>query len=279
MRRTEVDPASSPLAAFAVQLRRSREAKGLSQVAFGKLICFSDSWVSCVERATRVPTHSFAVSADRVLETGGTLELMWWNLKHSGLIEGFPEYMSKEAEATVIRLVEFRMIPGLLQTTEYAQAWEAGNIRRGSATQTQVDDRVSILAARQRQLDREPAPILHAVVDEGCLLRPIGGCAVMARQLRHLENLAQLANVIIQVSPYSLAADHPFTHPMVLLTMSNRAMVGYMETVKRGYLERDAEEVGTWDRDYDRLQIEALPQAASLSMIREVRKELESHAG
>lgn len=278
MNRRTLDPSSSPLAALGVQLRRSREARGLTQVGLGALIKYSGAYISSVERAKRPPSFKFICKADAALKTGGTLELMWRQLEHSALIEGFPEYTGKEAEATTIRVVEFRVIPGLLQTLEYAQAWESGNVRRGSATQAQADERVKVLRIRQRCLERSPAPIIHAVLDEGCLRRPIGGRAAMTRQLKHLEELAQRPNVILQVAPYSLAEDHPFAHAVVLLTMPTRTLLGYTETMKRGYLERDAETVTTWAKDYDRLQVEALSRAASLAAIRKARKELESHA-
>jgi transcriptional regulator with XRE-family HTH domain len=273
----QLDPTTSPLHAFGVQLRRFREAKNLTQAQLGKLMRYSASLISYVEQAKKRPLLLFAQRADIALETGGTLELMWWQLYHSAFIEGFPQYAAHEAEAVAIRLFQIGLIPGLLQTKEYATAWEAGNVRRGRATQEEADERVAFLLARQQLFERVPAPTVRAVLDEGCLRRPIGGPAVMAGQLRRLEQLAQRPNVIIQVAPYSLGADRPFTHPVTLLTLPDRTVIAYTETEQRGYLERDADAVAVLTADYDDLQVEALPQAASLAMIREARKELEHH--
>ena len=99
----------------------------------------------------------------------------------------------------------------------------------------------------------------------------------MVGQLQHLEDLAQRPNLILQISPYELGEGRPLSHPVALLTLPNRTMLGYTETLQRGYLERDAEAVAAWAGDYDRLQVEALPQAASLALIRAVRKEFENH--
>ncbi|MER5862229.1 helix-turn-helix transcriptional regulator [Kitasatospora sp. NPDC002040] len=274
----QLDPTSSPLAALAVHLRRSRVARALTQVELGKLIQYSSVYISTVETAKQPPSLKFVSLADAALGAQGTLELLWWSWKNGALIPGFADYTPREAEALVIRLVDFRLIPGPLQTLEHAAAWEAGNVRRGSATPTQADARVATLAARQRGLERTPAPVVHAVIDESCLYRPVGGPAVMARQLKHLESLSERSNVILQVAPYSLAEDHPFSHPVVLLTMPNRAILGYTETLQRGYLERDSETVATWAGAFDRLQVDALSKGASQAMIREIRKDLERHA-
>ncbi|MFG3053464.1 DUF5753 domain-containing protein [Kitasatospora sp. NPDC048239] len=134
-----------------------------------------------------------------------------------------------------------------------------------------------MLLSRQQRLDRQPAPRIHAVMDEGCLRRSIGQRVVMIEQLRHLEALAQRPGVILQVAPFALGEDRPFAHPVTLLTMPDRAMVGYSETQRRGFLERDPETLAEWAGEYDQLQVEALPRAASLSFIREARKGFEDH--
>ncbi|MET9617143.1 helix-turn-helix domain-containing protein [Kitasatospora indigofera] len=273
MRRTNLDPSSSPAAAFGVQLRRSREARGLSQVSFGKLIQFSDSFLSCVERATRNPTLVLAQRADKELQTGGTLELMWWNLSHSALLEGFPEYAAQEQKAAEIRLFESNIIPGLLQTPAYAVALATAGVQRGSITQTQASERAEYLLTRQRLLDREPAPLYHVVLDESCLLRPIGGRSAMVKQLQHLESMASRPNVIIQVAPFALAENAPFRVSMTLLTLADRSVLGYSESLERGFVARTTETVRVWERAYHQLVVEALSQAASLALIRKAREE------
>ncbi|AUY48101.1 helix-turn-helix transcriptional regulator [Streptomyces sp. CB01881] len=276
MNRRTLDPTSSPLAAFAVQLRRSRQDKELTQVEFGALVRYSSVYISNVETAKQAPSLKFVQRAEEVLAAGGSLELLWWSWKNGALIPGFPEYTAKEREAIAVRLFETGMVPGILQDHDYSAAYEAAIVRRGEATRVQADERLNLLSARQRLLDRTPA--IHAVVDEGVLLRPIGGSTVMAKQLSHLEFLSCRPNIVIQVAPYALAEDRPLSHPVTLLTLPNRTMVGYTETLQRGYLEQDAETVAGWAGKYDRLQVDALSRADSLAMIRAVRKELERHA-
>ncbi|MDH6144890.1 MULTISPECIES: helix-turn-helix domain-containing protein [Kitasatospora] len=268
MRRTELDPSAGPGAAFGVQLRRSREALGLSQVTFGKQIGYSDTFISCVERATRNPSYDFAVKSDKALLTGGTLELMWWSLRHKALLEGFPEYAAQEAKAAEIRHFELGIIPGLLQTPEYAKAFAMAAVRRGSVTKEEAEERLEFLASRQRRLERADGPLLHVVLDEGAIRRPVGGATVMRRQFRRLEELSERPNVTIQIAPFSLAEELPFTMVVTLLTMSDRSVAAYSECQLRGFLERDGKTARTWERQYHQLQVEALSKGATLEMLR-----------
>ncbi|GAA1270752.1 helix-turn-helix transcriptional regulator [Kitasatospora nipponensis] len=274
MNESELDPSASPLAAFGTQLRRSRKAQGLSQVGLGALLFCTGSYVSYLERAKEVPSIKFVRRLDEVLETGGTLELMWWQLRHTALLEGFPEYAAQEARAAEIRLFEVGIIPGLLQTSAYAAALASAAVRRGSITQDQADERLKFLAARQRLLDQDPPPLIHAVLDESCIRRPVGGRSVMSSQFKYLEELAERPNVILQVAPYSLGEQAPFTMPVTLATLPDRSVLAYSESQQRGLLERGFETVRAWEKDYHRLQVEALPKAASLAMIRKAREEL-----
>ncbi|MFD4398306.1 helix-turn-helix domain-containing protein [Kitasatospora sp. NPDC058478] len=276
MNRKKLDPASSPYATLGIQLRRSREARGLTQTELGEAIAYSGAYISSIERGIRAPSRRFVDLVDEHLATGGTLGLMLDQLEHSILIEGFPEYAEKEAEANTIRLFESGVIAGLLQTPDYAAAYEQAPVKRGTVTQQQADERVRFLLSRQERINRASPPYVQAVLDEWSLRRPIGGPAVMARQLAHLEELANRPNMTIQVAPLSLGEHRPFAHPVTLLTMPNRSLLGYSESHLRGLLERDAESLAGWAREYDRLQAEALPLAPSLELIRLVRKEFES---
>ena len=274
LREINLDPSSSPWAAFGTQLRRSRKARGLSQAQLGKLIGYSATYVSYLERGQRPATLHISVAADAALETGGTLELMWWSQRHTALLEGFPEFAAQEAKAAKIRVFELGVIPGLLQTPEYARALTAAAVKRGTITQGQADERVAFLATRQTLLERSPAPLVHVVLDESCLRRIVGGVDVMMLQLRHLERLAEQPRRIIQVAPFELGERRPFTLPVWLLTMPDRTVLGYTESHQRGFLERESDMVAAWEREYDWLQVDALSQAGSLAMIREVRKDL-----
>ncbi|WP_420897009.1 Scr1 family TA system antitoxin-like transcriptional regulator [Kitasatospora aureofaciens] len=82
--------------------------------------------------------------------------------------------------------------------------------------------------------------------------------------------------MVVQVSPFSLGEDRPLAHPITLLSMPNRTIVGYGETQRRGFLERDVDILAEWAGEYDQLQVEALSRAASREFIRQVRRGFEN---
>ncbi|MFD7905121.1 Scr1 family TA system antitoxin-like transcriptional regulator [Kitasatospora sp. NPDC059747] len=272
----ELDPTSGPWAPFGVQLRRSRKAKGLTQAQLARLVGVDPSYVSYAELAPpgrTPPSEKFARDADRVLETGGTLLLMWLQAKHSALLEGFPEYADHEARAGEIRIFELGVIPGLLQTEAYARALARADVRRRDITANQAEERISFLLARQAVLARRDPPLIHAVLDESCLRRAIGGPEVMREQLEQLEQRYEQGRVVLQVAPFSMGEHRPFALPMRLLTLADGTLLGYSESEGRGHIERDDDRLRDWRRRYDRLQVGALPDSATLEVIRDARKD------
>ncbi|GAA1223094.1 helix-turn-helix transcriptional regulator [Kitasatospora nipponensis] len=268
-----LDPQSSPSAAFGSQLRSSREAHGWSQDQLAERMEYSGTYVSAVETARKSPTLKFAKSADAALGTGQTLELMWWGVKRSAL-PGFPEHAAQETRATKIRIFEPTIIPGLLQTREYAAAHATANVQRGAITREQADERLRFLATRQRLHLRTSPPFIHAVIDESAIRRRIGGSEVTAAQLDHLVAMAAQPHVILQITPFSLHEPIPFGAFVTLLTFPDRSVAGYTESADRGFVIRETTTVADWERAYDRLQADALPRTESLALIRKAREEL-----
>jgi transcriptional regulator with XRE-family HTH domain len=270
--------ASSPLEAFVTELKLMREALGWTQAELASRTEYSSVHVSAVETRRKPPTLRFAKAMDRAFDSGTKFEELFGRIRGHSLLQGFPEYVAHERNASAVRLFETCLIPGLLQTAEYAAATESGYVQRGKITQDQAIARVNLLMDRQQILEATPRVALHAIMDETCLRRSVGGPQVMINQLRRLETLAARPRTILQIAPESLGEAHPIRHPLTLLAMSGGSMLGYTEGLQRGYLERDSETVADWASDYDQLQAEALPRAASLSMIRRLREDLEREA-
>ncbi|MFF7634737.1 helix-turn-helix domain-containing protein [Kitasatospora sp. NPDC008050] len=266
---------SSPHVRFGLELRRSRRARQWSQVELGKRMGYTGAFVSYLERAKRAPTREVAVKADEVFETGQKFYELWRKYTRAALLEGFPEFADAEAKCRRLRTVGLIIVPGLFQTPAYAAALASAAVRRGAITRTEADERTEYLAVRQELLNQKAPPVLHAVLEEGCLHRAIGGPQVMAEQLCHLEELAQRPNITIQVAPFSLGENLTFTLPVVLLDLPDHSVVGYAESIAKGHLERSRAAVTAWSREYDHLLVEALPRAPSLALIRKARKEIQ----
>ncbi|GGY50210.1 helix-turn-helix domain-containing protein [Streptomyces anulatus] len=270
--RKELDPERSASAAFGALLRSLRDERGWTQDELAARMGCSGAHISAVETGRRSPTGPFAARADRALSTGDRLQRQSRAVRHTALLEGFPEYVTHEERAAEIRLYEVGVIPGLLQTPEYAATLEADAVRREAITQEQADERVALVAQRQAALVRSPTPLLFAVLDEGCLLRPMGGPAVMAAQFDRLLAFAEQPNTVFQVAPFQMGERRPFSLPLYILTMPDRSLMSCAESAQHVYLERNNTLVLPLLTAYHQLQAEALSQAASVAMIRRLRK-------
>ncbi|MDI3423729.1 helix-turn-helix domain-containing protein [Streptomyces luteolus] len=272
----ELNPDSSPAAAFGARLRRERESKGLKQEELAILMDYSSTHISAVETGRKIPTLRFSRSVDRALGTDGTadtFERQWREMQHGSLLEGFPEFVGYEGRAAEIRLYEVGVIPGLLQTPQYASALADSALKRRAITAEQARERVSVVAERQSILDRRKnPPEIFVVLDEGCVRRPIGEPEAMDAQLAHLIDFAEQPNTTLQVAPFSMGVLRPFNLPVTVLTMADRSLMSYAESSHRGGLERESTFVVPLLKAYHQLQAESLSQAESVAMIRQLRK-------
>ncbi|MFI6699869.1 helix-turn-helix domain-containing protein [Streptomyces sp. NPDC050509] len=271
--RKDLDPEGSPGARFGQRLRTLRDEHGWTQDELGARMGCTGTHISAVETGRRPPTHRFAASADRVFGTGDRLERQSRAVRNTAILEGFPEFVAHEVRAAEIRLFELGIIPGLLQTPEYAAAITTGAVRRGAITEQQAEERLALLAKRQASLERTPAPLVYAVLDESCIRRPVGGPGVMAEQLDRLAAFAELPSTVLQVAPYDLGERRAFDLPLYILTMPDRSLMAYAESALQGRLERDMRFIQPLLTAYHQLQAEAASQAASVAMINKARRD------
>lgn len=272
MNRKELDPDSSPQAAFGARLRSSREERGWTQDELAERTGYSGQHVSAIETGRKPPTLRFARRVDVALGTGETFERAWRKVRNAGLLEGFPQFIGHEAEATEIRLYEVGVMPGLLQTQEYATVLAQSAVKRGAITDDQASERITLVAERQAAISRTPPPLVFVMLDESCLRRSMGEPAVMEAQLDRLIEFAELPNTVLQVVPFGMGERRQFDLPLQLLTLPDRSLVSYAESAHRGHLERDSTFVLPLLTAYHQLQAEAPSQAESVAMIHQLRK-------
>lgn len=122
----------------------------------------------------------------------------WW-AKYGTLPTNYAMYVGLEGAATQIRTFELAVVPGLLQTEEYARAISSGAFPEQPE---EVQKRVDVRLARQACLTDEPLLRFWVIVDEGVLRRRTGGDAVIRAQLRHLVEMSKRPNITLQVLPF-----------------------------------------------------------------------------
>jgi transcriptional regulator with XRE-family HTH domain len=271
LNRKELNPEQSPIAAFGARLRSKREERGWTQEELAPRLGYGSSHVSAVETARKPPTFRFAQSADQVFG-GHEFEALWREIKHGSLLEGFPQYVNYEPRAAEIRVYEIGVIPGLLQTPEYAQVLADSAVRRGAIPPEHAAERVLLLAERQAVLEGLRPPMVHVVMDESCIRRQVGGSKVMNPQYERLIEFAALPHTMLQIAPFAIGERRSLHLTLNLLTMPDRAVLSYAESAARGHLDRESTSVLPMLMAYHQLQAEALSQTETVAMIQQARK-------
>ncbi|WP_326561266.1 helix-turn-helix domain-containing protein [Micromonospora sp. NBC_01796] len=207
---------------------------------------------------------------------GETKAKGWWHAYGDAIPEWFEMYVGLEAAASRLRFFYDAMIPGLLQTRDYARAVY------DHRTEVRYEERerlVDIRLQRQSLLTRRlpPAPNLEVVIHEAALLRTVGSLAVMAEQLLHLLSMNDLPSVSIRVLPLSAGLHRGVeagTFVMLDFPPGNRATpeppIIYSESWTGAlYLDRP-EEVAAYETVWNGLNHLALDEGQSKHLINKI---------
>jgi transcriptional regulator with XRE-family HTH domain len=256
---------------FAAELRSWREYRKLSQLQLAQAINYSESAVGMVETARRKPKLDFVKRCDDALGTGGALRRLLKELVERELI---PDWLDRwriiEEEATALNWFESLLIPGLLQTPDYARAVFE---KSGQPASLDIEAQVRTRLERQGILTRGEPPMFVTVVDEGVLHRGVGGPKVMREQLMHLVELCEsCSDIVVQVIPEDVGAYAGLAGPFVIATMDGDEFV-YLDTALYGQVAESAEDLAIVKRMWESLRAEALPRQASLNLIKGVAEQ------
>jgi transcriptional regulator with XRE-family HTH domain len=266
---------------LAVELMRRREASGLSREEAARRLEWSTSTIFRIETGRNRPQPgNVRVLLDLYGVTGserdGLIQLArearqpgWWHSFRDVLPNPYEVYIGLEGGAASIRNFEPVVVPGLLQTEEYARAMFKGGPRE--LDRDDIERRVEVRLARQQILTRDDRPRLWAVIDEAVIHRLVGDPAVMRAQLGHLIDTAEQGKTTLQVVPYRAGAHAGTTGPFVILDFPEPTdhSVVYVETLAGDiYLEERAD-VNRYTIAFDRLLAAALHPDDSVRLIQQ----------
>ncbi|MGW2516369.1 helix-turn-helix domain-containing protein [Streptomyces sp. NPDC001617] len=191
----------------------------------------------------------------------------WWHAYRGILPPTYRDFISLESQASAMRTLETSVVPGLLQTPEYARAVTRAAV--DGLDDERLDALVEVRLARQDVLRSDPPLELSAVLDEAVLHREIGGPDVMARQRERLLEAALLPQVRLQVLPFTAGAHVGVTGPFVIFSFSSTSdldVVVLDHLTSSLYLERK-EDLRAYTEAFDALRIHALSPEESLDYI------------
>jgi transcriptional regulator with XRE-family HTH domain len=205
----------------------------------------------------------------------------WWHAYGDVIPEGFDIYIGLEEAAAQIAAYQPELVPGLLQTEQYARAVITAD--NPGVDAEEIDRRVHVRIARQALVRRPTAPPqLTVALNEAIVRRPVGGTQVMAAQLDSLAESAALPNVALRVVPFTAGLHHGvMSGPFVILRFplngdghdSEPATVYIDGFTGALYLDK-VREVDRYASAFENIWSAALDQAASRELIRQAAEEL-----
>lgn len=269
---------------LASELRRLREAAGLNPEQAAGLLGWSRPKLVKIETASQLPSVS---DVERILDAYGPAEPLrlallklardvrqrgWWT-SFSDVLAG--SYAELEYAASRIRTWQPQLVPGLLQTEDYARTLIRGHFP--DLPTEEIDRRVQARMTRRTMLARENPPRLECVLTEEVLRRPVGGRDVMRAQLRTLLAAVERPNISLRVVPIE-RGHYPSigTGGLVLFEFDSLVdlSVAYMETVAGGRYEENITEVRACTVMFERVADAALDEKDSAGLVRTIAKEM-----
>ncbi|GAA2705966.1 helix-turn-helix transcriptional regulator [Micromonospora olivasterospora] len=286
----EGGPATGPTVLrmlLGAQLRRLREASGVTRESAGWEIRASESKISRMELG-RVGFKERDVADLLTLygvvdpdEREAMLKLArdannpgWWHRYGDVLPSWFQSYLGLEAAAALIRSYEVQFVPGLLQTPEYARAVVLlGHARAGTE---EIDRRVGLRMRRQELLSRPEPPQLWAVLDEAALRRPIGGPEVMRGQLTALIEATRSPHVRLQIIPFDAGGHAAAGGAFTILRFGDQDLpdIVYIEQLTSALYLDKRDDLDYYAAAMERLCVEAEPPERTPDLLARLRDEL-----
>ncbi|MEU4239377.1 helix-turn-helix transcriptional regulator [Actinoplanes sp. NPDC026619] len=262
---------------LAAALRRLRDQSGRTIDDVAKEVGISKSALSRIENAQvsiSVPAASSLLSTYGV--EGDDFEALlqiarearkrgWWQSYSEVLPDWFETYVGLEAEASEIRTFESQLVPGVLQTPDYARA--IIRAEHPEASTAEVDRRVEL---RMRRQGAEHRPKLWVILDQSVLMRPVGGPSVMREQLERLQASAETPGVTIQVLPFDVCEHGSMGSSFSILSFPEPgdSPVVYIET-RAGSLYVEGVQAREYSVLFTHLTASGRDQRASTALIAE----------
>ncbi|GLZ07899.1 transcriptional regulator [Actinomadura sp. NBRC 104412] len=258
------DPKSSMWGLIAYYLRFCRLQRKLTGDLLGEIMGCSKSTVSRLETGELNLDEAQAAALDNTWDTGGLFGFLVWYATLGHDPNWFRQYVDLEVRSSVIKTWQVDLVPGLLQTPDYARAGLiSGNVK-------DLEGALERRLTRQAILDWEDPPMLWFLLSQTLLELPFGGVDVMKAQLAHIIEQSHRPNVGVRVVPKSAGAHPGLDGAFMLLTLTKpHREVAYVEAQGGGRLAATTSEVAFYALRYDQIGHHALPEGQSRDLIKQ----------
>ncbi|MET9848043.1 helix-turn-helix domain-containing protein [Streptomyces ossamyceticus] len=272
----EPDPSDS-LRTWGAVTQALREHAGYSRAEFADLVRFSKHTVESVEQGRRMPDVTYVERADELLGNTGALRKSSQYVTRGrgdvGLAAWFRQWARLERVAVSLCTYECRVVPGLLQSRDYARAVFEGTVP--VTPDDQLDSFMDRRMERQRMLSERPTTPFSFIVEEHVFRRRFGDGTRMRGLFDHVLELSAPRNVTLQIVPLEAGLHACLDGPVRLLETPKGQRYAYSEGQQNGRLICDAKEVSLLHQRYDTLRSQALNAKDSRALLERLRGELD----
>jgi transcriptional regulator with XRE-family HTH domain len=263
------------------RLRGLRLEQGLTVDQVAELLLCSPSKVSRMETGQRGATQRDIRDLCRIYgvtqeaQVASMMELAkegkqqgWWQ---SYELDYFATYVGLEQAATWLCYYQSSIVPGLLQTPEYARAMHQGSLPAEFTTE-RADALIEVRLRRQQVLTtRDPLLRLEAIIDEAVLHRVVGSSGVMAAQLRHLVEVGNMPNVTLRAIPFGAGAHPAMDNMFNILEFGDVApRVVYVEGLMGWLFIEKERDVARYEQILEHLRKIALDPKETIDLISKI---------
>jgi transcriptional regulator with XRE-family HTH domain len=273
---SERAPKGHPRKVWGELLRHIREVSGLTCEELAARANLAPSTVRSYENGWRAPVRETVekqIERASGLRSNGVLLKLWDEFEEAMNYGSFPAFVAdladKEAAATAIRCYAALLVPGLLQTRDYAHAILSVTF---GITAEEVDQQVAERLQRQEILARDNPPELRVILDELVLHRPIGGHQIMAEQVRRLIEAANEPSTTVIVIPSDTGAHEGLSGDFKIVDTEGQPGFCFLETARGGQPVPEADGVADLIRKWATLSGEATSRKASRVLLEEAYK-------
>ncbi|MFF8616002.1 helix-turn-helix domain-containing protein [Streptomyces sp. NPDC015350] len=251
------------------QLAMFRKTARMTQVSLADRCSVGEDTIASIEQGRRALQLDLAIMLDELLDTKGALrvavEKVPMKERFPAFVQDFVEY---EQNALTLFSYQDRVVPGLLQTEEYARF--LFTCQYPPLEEDELEEWVADRLDRQKLLSRKPRPMLHFLLEESILRSEIGDPAVLRNQIRHLRQCMELPFLGLQIMPMKLPRHAGLAGPMVLLETPDHDHLVYVEGQLTSYLHQDPDDVSVLQQMCGMLRSQALSVEASARLLDEL---------
>jgi transcriptional regulator with XRE-family HTH domain len=270
------------------ELRTARQVSGLTQDQVAREMDWSLSKIIRIESASsgissndlKALLQLYGVKDPEQVDSLLALaraarERSWWSKYRDVAPPSLLQLIEYESAADVIKQFESMIIPGILQTEDYARAVLQNHYGEGPGSD-HLQDLVELRTQREDLFDAENRPSFQFILDEAAVRRMVGGPSVMWTQLRRLTEVARKPGITIEVIPFSAGLHAGMTGPFEIIKFadpSDRDIV-YLETPRGDIFSDVPEETSMYREDFARLGKASLGPQGSLALIAKLADEM-----